>query len=87
MDKRIAKEILIKSHNAQEILFSIFDKYLREKIKEDMDRSDIEGKIYKGIFSSYHTIMNSIQDEIFKEYPNIQKEFEDYIENKILDKK
>jgi len=75
MERETAMEILKESHKAQEILFSLFDRNLCEKIKEDKNRNDLEGKVYKGIFTSYHTIMNSIQDEIFKEFPNIKEEF------------
>jgi len=86
MNEKTAMKILKESHKAQEILFSLFDTNLQKKIKEKRNRNDIEGKIYKGIFTSYHTIMNSLQNEIFKEYPNIKEEFNDYIENKKLDK-
>ena len=86
MNKKTAMKILKKSHEAQEILFSLFDEHLREKIKEDKNRDDIDGKIYKCIFTSYHTIMNSLQDEIFKEYQDIKKKFNEYIESKYQNK-
>lgn len=82
MDKKMALEILKESHRAQEILFSLFDKHLCKKIKEDKYRQDLEGKIYKGIFTSYHTIMSSVQDEIFKEFPELKDDFNRDIEKK-----
>ena len=87
MDKKTAMEILKESHKAQEILFSLFSKHLCEKIKEDKNRNDIEGKIYEGIFSSYHTIMSSIQDEIFREFPEVKDDFNENIEKQIKLKK
>jgi len=77
VDKKTALDIVKKSHDAQKILFSIFDTYLKDKIKEDKNRNDIDEKIYKGVFASYHTIMNTIQNEIFKEYPEVKQLFED----------
>lgn len=87
MKEKMAMEILKESHKAQEILFSLFSKYLCEQIKENNNKDDINGKIYKGIFASYHTIMNSIQNEILKEYPDLEKKFNEYIQNKKLDNK
>ena len=81
MDKKTALNILMKSYDAQNTLISIFNIYLIDKIKEDKNRDDLDGKIYKGVFNSYHTIMNTIQNQIFKEYPELKKIFEEEIEN------
>jgi len=81
MDKKTALNILRKSYDAQATLISIFNIYLIDKIKEDKNRDDLDGKIYKGVFNSYHTIMNTIQNQIFKEYPELKKIFEEEIEN------
>ena len=81
MDKKTALNILRKSYDAQATLISIFNIYLKDKIKEDKNRDDLDGKIYKGVFNSYHTIMNTIQNQIFKEYPELKKIFEEEIEN------
>ncbi len=80
MDKKIAMEIVQESYRAQEILFNLFTKYLTEEVNKDKKKDDIEGKIYKGIFTSYHTIMSSIQDEIFKEFPEVKDSFNELME-------
>ena len=82
MDKKIAMEIVQESHKAQEILFNLFSEYLSEEIKKDKNKDDLEEKIYRGIFTSYHTIMSSIQDEIFKEFPDIKDDFNESMEKK-----
>jgi len=81
MDNNSAMHILKESYRAKEILFDLVPKYI-PIVKNYKDNNDINSKLYRGVFESYHTIMSNIENEIYKEFPEIHKEFHSYLEEK-----
>lgn len=85
MTKKDALHILKESFEAQGKLFDLVPEYI-PKVKNYMEGEDINARLYKGVFHSFHTIHNSIQREIYKEFPDVRKEFEDIMNKKYLTK-
>jgi len=81
MNKDSAMYILKESYRAKEILFSLVPKYI-PMVKDYKDADDIDSKLYRGVFVSYHTIMSNIENEIYKEFPDIKEDFTKYLEEK-----
>ena len=76
-----ALHILKESYEAQGKLFDLVPKYI-PKVQNYMDSKDIDAKLYKGVFHSFHTIHNTIQREIYEEFPNVKKKFEKIMNEK-----
>ena len=81
MDKETAFTIIKESYNLQKVLVdTIFRKYIINKKYDYKQEGTLEHQIYQGIFETYHTISNDIQEKIFKQFPDLKKEYELYQE-------